>query len=55
LTVQIATVRGAELYTVGIKHPRFGEMNAAELVHLIAGHARRHAAQIRETVAVLEA
>ncbi|MEI9812038.1 MAG: DinB family protein [Acidobacteriota bacterium] len=49
-TVQIARARGAELMGVGVKHPRFGEMNAADLVHLIAGHACRHAAQIRECV-----
>ena len=54
MTVRIVTARGAELYGVGVAHPRFGEMNAAELVHVIAGHACRHAEQIRETVAALE-
>ena len=47
--IQIAKARGAELYTIKVAHPRFGEMNGAELLHLLAGHARRHAAQIRET------
>jgi uncharacterized damage-inducible protein DinB len=54
ITVRIVTARGGELYAVGVKHPRFGEMNAAELVHLIAGHASRHAEQIREEVAALQ-
>jgi uncharacterized damage-inducible protein DinB len=49
-SVQIVRARGMELLGVGVKHGRFGEMNAAELVQLIAGHARRHAAQIRECV-----
>jgi hypothetical protein len=49
-TAQIVKARATELLGVGVKHPRFGEMNAAELVHLIAGHACRHAAQIREAV-----
>ncbi len=49
-SVQVVKARSTELLGVGVKHPRFGEMNAAELVHLIAGHACRHAAQIREAV-----
>jgi hypothetical protein len=49
-TVQIVKARSAELFGVGVKHPRFGDMNAAELVHLMTGHACRHAAQIRECV-----
>lgn len=49
-TVQIVRARATELLGVGVKHPRFGDMNAAELVHIISGHACRHAAQIREAV-----
>ena len=47
-SVQVVKSRSAELLGVGVKHPRFGDMNAAELVHLLTGHACRHAAQIRE-------
>lgn len=50
LSVRIAQERGDALYAVGVKHPRFGEMNGAELLHLMSGHGRRHAAQIREAV-----
>jgi hypothetical protein len=46
--VQIARSRGADLYGVKIVHGRFGEMNGQELLHVLAGHAGRHAAQIRE-------
>jgi len=35
------------------KEIRFGSMNGAELIHLIDGHARRHADQIRETCEAL--
>ncbi len=51
LSVRIAQERGDALYAVGVKHPRFGEMNGAELLHLMSGHGRRHAAQIREAAA----
>lgn len=47
-SVQVVKARSSELLSVGVKHPRFGDMNAAELIHLISGHACRHAAQIRE-------
>jgi uncharacterized damage-inducible protein DinB len=50
LSVRIAQERGDALYAVGVKHPRFGDMNAAELLHLMSGHGRRHAAQIRESL-----
>lgn len=39
---------GEALYSIGVKHPFFGKLNAAELVQLMDGHARRHAEQIRE-------
>ena len=48
LSVRVAQERGDALYGVGVKHPRFGEMNGAELLHLMSGHGCRHAAQIRE-------
>jgi len=48
-STQIARARGTELYGVKVAHARFGEMNGSELLHLLTGHARRHAAQIRET------
>jgi len=47
-SVQVVQERGEGLYAIGARHPRFGEMNGAEVVHLIDGHARRHADQIRE-------
>jgi hypothetical protein len=46
--VQEARARGEALYAVGVQHPRFGDLNGAEVIHLIDGHARRHADQIRE-------
>ncbi len=51
--VQMVQERGEALYSIGAKHPYFGSVNGAELVHLIDGHARRHADQIRETREVL--
>jgi uncharacterized damage-inducible protein DinB len=48
LSIRIAQERGEALYTVGVKHPRFGDMNGVELLHVMSGHGRRHAAQIRE-------
>lgn len=48
-SVQVVKERGDLLYSIGVTHSRFGNMNAAELIHVIDGHARRHAEQIRET------
>jgi uncharacterized damage-inducible protein DinB len=48
-TVQLAETQGEELYLLTTTHPFFGPLNGVELLHIIAGHARRHAAQIRET------
>ena len=53
-SAQIARSRGEALYTVKVTHPRLGEMNGPELLHFLTGHARRHAAQIRETRAEIE-
>ncbi len=53
LSVRVAQERADALYGVGVKHGRFGDMNGSELVHVLASHACRHAAQIRETRAAL--
>jgi hypothetical protein len=42
------------LYSIGAKHPYFGNVNGVEIVRLIDGHASRHAEQIRETSAPKE-
>ena len=47
-SVQLVEGRGDALYSIGVKHPYFGNVNGAELIQLIDGHARRHADQIRE-------
>jgi DinB superfamily len=47
-TIAAAAQRGQDLYMVEAEHPRFGALNGVELMMVIAGHARRHAAQIRE-------
>jgi uncharacterized damage-inducible protein DinB len=53
-SIQFAGERCDELYCLAAAHPRFGPMNGVEFLIIIAGHARRHAAQIRETRAALE-
>jgi hypothetical protein len=50
-TVQFAQDRGADLCRLVAEHPRFGSVNGNELMLIIAGHARRHAEQIREVTA----
>ena len=52
-SVQVVQERGESIYSIGGKHPYFGNVNGAELVQLIDGHARRHADQIRETCEAL--
>ena len=52
-TVQFAQERAADLYSKSVEHPRFGKLNGAELILIIAGHARRHAEQIREAKAAV--
>jgi hypothetical protein len=47
-TIRFAETRGADLYRVSAQHFRFGMLNGAEWMVLLAGHARRHAEQIRE-------
>jgi len=53
-SIQVAEQRGDDLYALAAKHPRFGPVNGVELMIIIAGHARRHAEQIRETRAALK-
>lgn len=53
-SVHIVKDRGETLYAVGAKHARFGDINGIEVVHLMVGHARRHAMQIREARAAVE-
>jgi hypothetical protein len=47
-TMRFAEGRAADLYWLSTDHPRFGSMNGTEFLMIIAGHARRHAEQIRE-------
>jgi hypothetical protein len=54
-SVQVVQERGDALYSGGTTHPGFGNLNGAEMVQLIDGHARRHADQIRETCEALNA
>jgi len=53
-SIQFAEGRCDDLYCLASAHPRFGPMNGVEFLIIIAGHARRHAEQIRETRAALE-
>ena len=52
-TIQFAAAKGDGLYALATQHPFFGPLNGAELVVLIAGHTRRHGAQIKEVRAAL--
>ena len=54
-TVAFLEARSADLYAMEVTHPRFGAMNAAEFVRIIAGHTQRHAAQMREALTALGA
>jgi uncharacterized damage-inducible protein DinB len=54
-TIRFAKERAAELYWLLLEHPRFGQVNGSEFLVIVAGHARRHAAQIKETRAAAEA
>jgi uncharacterized damage-inducible protein DinB len=53
-SIQFAEDRSDDLYLLASAHPRLGPMNGVEFLLIIAGHARRHAQQIRETRAALE-
>jgi len=52
-TISFAENRSGDLYWLSAEHPRFGPLNAVELLVVIAGHSRRHAQQIREVRADL--
>jgi uncharacterized damage-inducible protein DinB len=52
-SVEFAQDRCDDLYCLASEHPRFGPMNGVEFLIIIAGHSRRHAAQILETRAGL--
>ena len=52
-SIRFAESSGSGLYSLAAKHPFFGAVNGAEVMVLIAAHARRHAAQIREIRAAL--
>jgi hypothetical protein len=54
-SIALAKEQGRALYSKAITHPVFGPLNGVETVILIAGHARRHAGQIREIKAALAA
>jgi hypothetical protein len=51
--VAAAKARESELFLVQAKHSVLGLMNGAELMRLVAGHASRHAVQIRDVRASL--
>jgi uncharacterized damage-inducible protein DinB len=51
--VRFAEDRGPDLYRLAAEHPRLGTVNGSEMLLIIAGHARRHADQIREIKAAL--
>jgi hypothetical protein len=47
-TIRLVQERGASLYPLKVTHPRFGDMNGVELMHMLNGHAVRHVPQIEE-------
>jgi uncharacterized damage-inducible protein DinB len=51
--IRFAETRHGELRTLGTQHAVFGQVTGYELTLIIAGHACRHAAQIREARAAL--
>jgi uncharacterized damage-inducible protein DinB len=52
-TKSFAETCQTDLYFLAEAHPRFGPLNGYEFVLLMAGHVRRHTAQIREIRAAL--
>lgn len=46
--------RHDEIYGIRAAHPHFGELNGAEWIQVMDGHARRHADQIREITESLQ-
>ena len=53
-SIRFAESQGAGLYKLAARHPFFGLCNGQEVMVLMAAHARRHAAQIREIRAALQ-
>ena len=49
-TLEFARETEQDLFRVSAQHPFFGAINGYELLIVMAGHARRHAAQITQTV-----
>jgi uncharacterized damage-inducible protein DinB len=47
-TMRFADERRPDLYSLAMEHRRFGKLNGAEYLLLIAAHTRRHAGQILE-------
>ena len=47
-TLEFVRRRHADLYGLALEHARLGKMNGTEYTIIVAAHARRHAAQIRE-------
>jgi uncharacterized damage-inducible protein DinB len=52
-TVQFAAEQGPRVYALSTTHPVLGALNGGEALMLIAGHGRRHTAQMREAIAAL--
>lgn len=52
-TIEFAQAHSDDLSCYPLEHRRFGPVNGCEMMIIIAGHARRHAEQIRETKAAL--
>ena len=54
-TIRYAEDHLRELHTLSMDHPRFGKLNGVEVLLLMAGHAKRHAEQVREIAGTLSA
>ncbi len=52
-SIRFAEEQAADLSCLAMEHRRFGPVNGTEMLIIIAGHARRHAEQIREIRAEL--
>jgi hypothetical protein len=49
--IRFAEKNQAELYRLSATHPKFGVLNGVEILLFIAGHAARHAEQMRDALA----
>ena len=54
LTIRLVREQSHDLYPRLVSHRLFGDVNGVEMAVLIAGHARRHAAQMRAARATLK-